>query len=287
MAKTQHLKRRIRSIRNTMQVTRAMKMVSAARLRRAQDRIVAARPYARRMLAVLRSLAGRAGHEAHPLLQEREVRRVDAVVISSDRGLCGSFNANILKTAAAFADRQVGHALLIHPVGRKSRDYFRRRTFDVGREWTDLLRNLNYASASEIADVVIERYTKAETDAVYVVYNEFKSAIAQTPVVERILPIADHEFDAKHAPAVEDYIYEPDAQVLFDRLLPGHVEIQIFRALLESAAAEHAARMSAMESATSNASELIDTLTLRMNRVRQASITTEIIEVVSGAQALG
>lgn len=287
MAKTQHLKRRIRSIRSTMQVTRAMKMVSAARLRRAQDRIIAARPYARRMLAVLESLARRASHEAHPLLQEREIRRVDVLVISSDRGLCGSFNTNILKTAAAFADSQRGRETRIHPIGRKAREYFRRRRYHVGREWTEVLRNLDYATSAAISRFVIERYAAAEVDAVYLVYNEFKSAIAQTPVVERILPIADHEIEAGKPAAVEDYIYEPDAQSLFDRLLPYHVEVQVFRALLESAAAEHAARMTAMESATSNASELVDTLTLRMNRVRQASITTEIIEVVSGAQALG
>lgn len=286
MAKTQHLKRRIRSIRNTMQVTRAMKMVSAARLRRAQDRIIAARPYARRMLAVLRSVARRASHDAHPLLQERDIRRADVIVISSDRGLCGSFNANIIKTAASFVDSQKGRDVRIHPIGRKARDYFRRRAYELGREWNDVLRNLDYATAAEIGHFVIDRYTDSEVDAVYLVYNEFKSAIAQTPVVERLLPIADHEFEAQGPVAVEDYLYEPDAQSLFDRVLPEHVEIQVFRALLESAAAEHAARMSAMESATSNASELIDTLTLRMNRVRQASITTELIEVVSGAQAL-
>ena len=286
MAKTQHLKRRIRSIRNTMQVTRAMKMVSAARLRRAQERIIAARPFARRMMTVLRSVALRANPEAHPLLQERPIRRVDVVVISSDRGLCGSFNANILKTAAAFINSQSGREVIVHPIGRKARDYFRRRNYTIGRERTDILKALEYASSAGIGRYFIERYANAEVDAVYIVYNEFKSAIAQTPVVERILPIRQQEISENVGP-VEDYIYEPDAETLFDWLLPYYVEIEAFQALLESAAAEHAARMAAMESATSNASELIDSLTLRMNRVRQASITTEIIEVVSGAQALG
>lgn len=286
MAKTQHLKRRIRSVKNTMQVTRAMKMISAARLKRAQERIISARPYARQMSAVLRSLAARANPELHPLLQVREPKRVEVVVIAGDRGLCGSFNTNILKTAAALIAQKGGSALVVQPIGRKAADYFRKRKYTVHKERTDVFRNLDWPVAESIASGVVDRYVGNEVDAVYVVYNEFKSTMQQSPVVERLLPIESREIEAGAAPA-EDYIYEPSAQVLFERLLPNHVEVQIFRALLESVAAEHAARMTAMDSATNNAGELIEKLTLNMNRVRQASITTELIEVVSGAQALG
>lgn len=289
MAKTQHLKRRIRSVKNTMQVTRAMKMVSAARLRRSQDRIIAARPYAHRMRDVLRSLAGRANPELHPLLEVRPERRVEVVVASSDRGLCGSFNTNIAKTAAAFLETLEGKDVTLVPVGRKVRDYFRRRGRTFRREFSDVLRNLDYTTAVEIGGELIDRYVAGEVDAVYLIYNEFKSAIAQKPVVERLLPIAGSDLGAGEDEEAggEDYLYEPSPEALFRDLLPLHVRTQVFHALLESVAAEHASRMTAMDSATKNAKELIDRLTLRMNRVRQASITTEIIEVVSGAQALG
>lgn len=286
MAKTQHLRRRIRSIRNTMQVTKAMKMVSAARLRRAQERIVTARPFANRMREVLRSVAARANPELHPLLQRREERRVDVVVVAADRGLCGSFNTNILKTAAGFLAELGGRELSLTVVGKKSREYFQRRMRGrIRREWVDVFRKVDFATAQEIAGELIDRYVSGETDAVYLVYNEFKSVIQQRPVVERVLPIEREEFAPKSFR--QDYIFEPDAQSLFDRLLPISIKVQVFRSMLESAAAEHAARMTAMDSATSNAQELVESLTLRMNRVRQASITTEIIEVVSGAQALG
>lgn len=286
MAKTQHLRRRIRSIRNTMQVTKAMKMVSAARLRRAQERIVTARPFANRMREVLRSVAARANSELHPLLQRREERRVDVVVVAADRGLCGSFNTNILKTAAGFLAELGGREVSLTVVGKKSREYFQRRMRGrIRREWVDVFRKVDFATAQEIAGELIDRYVSGETDAVYLVYNEFKSVIQQRPVVERVLPIEREEFAPKSFR--QDYIFEPDAQSLFDRLLPISIKVQVFRSMLESAAAEHAARMTAMDSATSNAQELVESLTLRMNRVRQASITTEIIEVVSGAQALG
>lgn len=286
MAKTQHLKRRIRSVKNTMQVTRAMKMVSAARLRRSQDRIIAARPYAHRMRDVLRSLAGRANPETHPLLEVRPERRVEVVVVSSDRGLCGSFNTNIAKTAAAFLATLEGKDVALVPVGRKVRDYFRRRGRRFRREFSDVIRNLDYPTAVEIGGELIDRYIAGEVDAVYLIYNEFKSAIAQKPVVERLLPIASSDIGGSEEEAgAEDYLYEPSPEALFRDLLPLHVRTQVFHALLESVAAEHASRMTAMDSATKNAKELIDKLTLRMNRVRQASITTEIIEVVSGAQA--
>jgi F-type H+-transporting ATPase subunit gamma len=288
MAKTQHLKRRIRSVKNTMQVTRAMKMVSAARLRRAQDRIIAARPYARRMNEVLHSLAARANREMHPLLAIRPEERIDVVVIASDRGLCGSFNGTIMKTAAAFLERQTGKDAGVFPVGRKSREFFRKQTTPIRHEWADVLRKLDYPVAQEIANHLMDRFESGATDAVYVVYNEFRSAIVQKPVVERLLPIDGTDLSPTRTPmSTEEHLFEPSAQRLFESLLPLHVTTQIYRALMESAAAEHGARMTAMDSATKNAKELIDRLTLRMNRVRQASITTEIIEVVSGAQALG
>ena len=267
-----------------MQVTRAMKMVSAAKLRRAQERIVAARPYARRMLEVLRSLASRANPEAHPLLAIREERRVDLLVITGDKGLCGSFNTNVYKKAIAFLEERPGCDVRLHLLGRKGRDRFRRDRRPSAAEWTDFFRTLSAETAAEVARGLMDSYAVAETDGVYVVYNEFKSMIQQRPVVERLLPL-DRPTLAP-GQAAEDYLYEPGAEALFAELLPRHVDVQVYRSLLESAAAENAARMTAMDSASNNAADLIDSLTLNMNRVRQASITTEIIEVVSGAEAL-
>ncbi len=285
MAKTQDIKRRIRSIQNTRQLTKAMKMVSAAKMRRATEQIVKARPYALTMRAVLGSLAVRANPEAHPLLAVRPERRVEVVVVTADRGLCGSFNSQLIRTAARFLEGHADAELSVQAVGKKGRDFFRRRGVPLRREWIDVFRQVEISTAREIAREVMERYAAESLDAVYVVYNEFKSAIAQKPIAERLLPIDREEIAA--GATIEDYIYEPDPEALFEKLLPRHVEIQVYRALLESAAAEHAARMTAMDSATRNAGELIDKLTLHMNRVRQAAITTEIIEVVSGAQALG
>jgi len=284
MAKTQDLRRRISSIRNTRQLTKAMKTVSAAKLRRAQDAMLAARPYADQMQKVLKSLASRANPEAHPLLARHGDQRVRALVITSDRGLCGSFNVNICRAATAFFEEYRERDLELLTVGRKGRDYFRRRNYTMGRDWEDVLRTVGYTTAVDIAQFLIEAYVKDDVDTVFIVYNEFKSAMQQQPVVEQLLPIERLDLEAGES---EDYIYEPDAASLFNALLPKHVEFQIYRALRESVAAEHAARMTAMDAATRNAGELIDKLTLHMNRVRQASITTEIIEVVSGAEALG
>jgi len=283
MAKTQDLRRRIRSVRNTMQLTRAMKMVAAAKLRRSQERIMRARPYAQRTLKVLRSLAARANPEEHPLLSRHGEQRVELVVLTADRGLCGSFNAGIIRTAQLFIERLEGRELAINAVGRKGRDYFGRRATLV-RTWPDVFRNVEFATAQQIAADVIARYAAHEVDGIWLVYNEFKSAIQARPVVQPLLPIEPAELH--DGGAAEDYLYEPEPGALFAALLPHYVENQVFHAMLESAAAEHAARMTAMESATKNAGELIDALTLKMNRVRQASITTEIIEVVSGAEAL-
>jgi len=268
-----------------MQLTKAMKMVAAAKLRRSQDRIVRARPFARRMQDVLRSLAARANPETHPLLQVRPERRVEIVVIGADRGLCGSFNASVNKSSFAFLRSHDAGNRIVQTVGRKPREYFRRRNVALEHEWLDVARDLGYPLAENIATGFLDRYTAGTVDAVYVAYNEFKSAIQQHAVIEKLLPVEPAE--VRPGDTADDYIYEPDAATLFGELLPTYVKVQLYRALLESNAAEQAARMTAMESATKNAGELIESLTLHMNRVRQSSITTEIIEVVSGAAALG
>lgn len=292
MANVLDIRRRIRSVKNTQQITKAMKMVSAAKLRRAQERILNARPYANRMLAVLNSLALRA-HQAldplepeqvHPLLAERGLDRIELVVITGDKGLCGAFNTNILKAAQNFLEERSNKQLNLELVGRKARDFFKRRRWTIHHEYVNIFARVHYEHAKSIAQAVIEEYSKGELDAVYLVYNEFKSIIQQRIVVERLLPIA--KLELRENENATDYIYEQPPHVIFDDLLPKHVEVQVFSALLESAAAEHAARMTAMDSATNNASDMIESLTLNMNRARQAAITKEIIEIVSGAAAL-
>ena len=286
MAKTQDLKRRIRSISNTMQLTKAMKMVSAAKLRRAQERILNARPYAQQTLSILRSLAARASEESHPLLQSRVGTKAQMIVVAGDKGLCGAFNSNIVRAAEEFAkDTLSGHEITVTPVGKKSFEYFGRSGWTIDQHWTDLFRNIEFSHAEAIAAAVTERFLSGEVDRVYVAYNEFKSAISANPVVQPLLPI--QRIELQEGDSAEHYIYEPSADALLKALLPHYVRHLIFQALLESCAAEHAARMTAMGNASTNASELIESLTLTMNRVRQASITTEIIEVVSGAEALG
>ena len=278
------LRRRVRSVKNTQQVTKAMKMVSAAKLRRAQDRILSARPFAIRMLEVLNSLATRADPKVHPLLAVREPRRVEVVVITADKGLAGAFNANILKEAVSFLEKARAEELELQVIGRKARDFFRRRSYTIRAEHVGIFRELTYEDSKKGARPIMDRYMEGSLDAVYLIYNQFKNVMQQDVVVERLLPLEKLHFDL---PEEEfDYIYEPTAEEILKDLLPTHVEYQLWRALLESAAAEHAARMTAMESATKNASELIDHLTLTMNRARQAAITNEILEVVSGAEAL-
>jgi F-type H+-transporting ATPase subunit gamma len=283
MAKTQDLKRRIRSVKNTMQLTKAMRMVAAAKLRRAQERMMKSRPYTYGLQRVLRSLAARANPEEHPLLQIHGDKKVEIVVITADKGLCGAFNSGIVRTAERFARGQRNKQLSWYTVGKKGRDYFARR-MQVDRQEIDIFRDVQYVDAKRIADDLIERYINEELDQIHLVFNEFKSAIQAKPIVMQLLPIEPEEIGAGEI--ADEYIYEPSAEKLFNELLPGYVRMQVYHALLESMAAEHAARMTAMESATNNAGELIESLTLTMNRVRQASITTEIIEVVSGAEAL-
>lgn len=290
MASLRDLRRRTRSVKNTQQITKAMKMVSAAKLRRAQDAILSARPFAKKMLDVLNSLATRAAPEGHPLLREREPRHVDVIVITADKGLCGSFNANILKKAEDFLKGIRCDKLELQVVGKKARDYFKRRDYPIGRVFPDVFRDLSYDTAGEVARPLIERYSREDpeaedrVDAVYLIYNEFKSVIQQDVVIERLLPLEKLSFEKIEEEL--DYIYEPSAAIIYDAVIPRHVEYQVWHALLESAAAEHAARMTAMENATKNASELIEKLTLTMNKVRQANITTEILEVVGGAEAI-
>ena len=340
------IRRRIRSVTNTRQITKAMKMVSAAKLRRAQERALAARPYAQMLVNVLKSLVSRveiydpvSGEPRHPLLAQRPENNVLLIVVTGDKGLAGAFNTNILKAALRFLHTKKGKNIEIETIGRKGRDFLRRRypasepkkvasqespAIAIVGERVGVLNKVDYAMASELAERVIDRYGNGEIDSVYLLYNEFKSMIAQRLIVEQVLPIeqigeaairqaeemglkekkqaleaareagvgirpADtREIDAaaaKFATAPVDYIYEQPPEELFRSLLPKYVGIQIFRALQESVAAEHAARMTAMDAATNNATDMIDSLTLAMNRARQAKITKEIIEIVSGAAA--
>jgi F-type H+-transporting ATPase subunit gamma len=274
------IRRRIRSVKSTQQITKAMKMVSAAKLRRAQESMFAARPYARKMGEVLHSLASRAP-PAHPLLQERGNDRILGVVVTSDKGLCGGFNANILRMVQNFVKENAARDVSLEVVGRKARDYFRRRHVRIRAEHVGVFTSLQYATAQKIAREVIRAFTEREVDEVWVVYNEFKSVIQQRIVAKRLLPVERASVDPEE-PAL-DYLYEPGPHAIFQGILPKYVEIQVWQALLESAAAEHGARMAAMDSATNNAADMIERLTLYMNKVRQAAITKEIIEVVSGA----
>jgi F-type H+-transporting ATPase subunit gamma len=273
LANTRDLRRRIRSVKNTQQLTRAMKMVAAARLRRAQEQILAARPYAHRMREVLARLAANTDVDSHPLLAERGNERVEVLVVTSDRGLCGSFNSSIIKRTEKFLAEPGRQNTPMHLVGRKAADYFKRRPVTVHASYSDVFRNFG----------LIQRFIGGELDAVYMCFNEFKSAIAQDVVVQKLLPLERIEAAESH----HEYLYEPPPKELLDALLHRHVNVQLWAALLESNAAENGARMSAMDAATKNAGELIDKLTLQMNRIRQAAITREIIEVVSGADALG
>ena len=285
------IRRRIRSVKSTQQITKAMKMVAASKLRRSQERVLAARPYARTLGATLASVAGRLparddGAPVHPLLAQREEKKVILVVVTGDKGLCGAFNTNVNRAAGAFLreKRGAGVEVSLVTLGRKAVDFWKRRTVPVLDARPGLFQRFGYDTASEVARSLAARFTGGEVDAVYVVYNEFKSVISQVVGVRRLLPIELGELEATDAGT--DYLFEPGPDVILGRLLPRHVEFQLFRVLLESNAAENAARMTAMESATKNAGEMIDSLTLTYNRARQAKITKELIEIVSGAEAL-
>ncbi|MGD9904130.1 MAG: ATP synthase F1 subunit gamma [Vicinamibacterales bacterium] len=280
------IRRRVRATKSTQQITKAMKMVSSSKLRRAQERIVRSRPYAQEMLRVFNSLAGRVDPAAHPLLTDDPLAgRTLLVVISADRGLCGSFNTNVIKTTAQYVvdhPGEPGREVALALVGRKGRDFFHRRGFDVKYEEVGLFQNVKWAHAQAIANTCIKEFLGPDVSSVYLVYNEFRSVMSQRVVLERLLPIPRLEAAAG---SQVDYLFEPSPAELLDTLLPFHVAVQVNRALLESSAAEHAARMTAMDAATRNAKEMVDRLTLYMNKVRQAAITREIIEIVAGAQA--
>jgi F-type H+-transporting ATPase subunit gamma len=286
------IRRRIRAVKSTQQITKAMKTVAASRLRRAQERIIRARPFAQQALHVLTHVASRVPSTAHPLLAAPGGETLSGptmlIVVTADRGLCGGFNTNIIKEAGKFIAQTPGRHVALGLVGRKGRDYFRRHGFDVRFEDVDFFQNVTFDHAQAIARAAIEDFTSDYVKSVYLVYNEFKSVIQQRVVVDQLLPIPRADVltePSEELPGVE-YLFEPDPADIFRDLLPRHIEVQVFRALLESVAAEHAARMTAMDAATKNSAEMISALTLYMNKVRQAAITREIIEVVSGAEAL-
>ena len=292
------IRRRIRAVKSTQQITKAMKTVAASKLRRAQDRIQQARPFAAQMQRVLNSLAGRVDPSAHPLLDERREPRAGGrtllFVITADRGLCGSFNANVIKASGHFVVEHTQRPVALGLVGRRGRDFFARRGLEIAFERVNLFARLSLEDAREIARTSIEAFTGGEVDAVYLAYNEFRSVLAQRVVVEQLLPIPREALGVPEGAAqgqqgvagATEYLYEPAPEQLFTTLLPTHVEVQVYRALLESNAAFYAAQMTAMDAATRNSGEMIESLTLYMNKVRQAAITREIIEVVSGAGAL-
>lgn len=287
MANLKEIKKRIGSVKNTQQITKAMKMVSAAKLRRAQDAVVAARPYSDKMKEVLTSIAARDIETTHPLLEQREKRNALVLLVTADRGLCGGFNSNIAKAATKFVEQQTddyaGYTLRI--VGKKGNDLLKRRKeLTIDKVYENITGSITYATAALLGQEIVEDYEAEQYDAVYIVYNQFHSAINQEVTINQLLPIVPEE--AQEELYVADYIYEPSAERVLHSILPKYIEVQIFEALLESVASEHGARMSSMDSATKNASEMIDKLTLQYNRARQAAITKELMEIVSGAESI-
>lgn len=283
MPNTLDLRRRIRSVKNTRQITKAMKMVAAAKLRRAQQRMIAARPYAAGLSTVLRSVAARVDAARHPLLAEREEHRVLLIVISGDKGLAGAFNTNIFKATQRLIAERHWEEVSVMPIGRKAADFFKRRSYPVRHQPVHVFQALTVETARELSGLIASDYIEDKVDAVYVIFTEFRSVISQVVRVNRLLPIPREEQET--SAQLIDYLYEPSPEGILSDLLPRYLEFQIYRALLESAAAEQGARMTAMEAASKNASEMIDSLTLSYNRIRQAAITKEIIEIVSGAAA--
>jgi len=285
MATLRDIRRRIRSVQSTQKITRAMKLVAAAKLRRAQERITEARPYALKMAELLASLVTRAGDDAHPLLARRTTGRKRLVIITADKGLCGAFNSNILRASLAFLREQGQTDITLVVVGKKARDFYRRRQWDVKAEMLGFFDQLAYGHAQELAGQLISSYLAQDVDEVHLLYNEFRSVAVQRVKREQLLPIAA-EAAADGQGATGDYIYEPSPEGILAALLPRHVTTQVFRALMESVAGEHGARMTAMESATKNAKEMIDVLTIQYNKARQERITKELLDIVGGAEAL-
>ncbi len=288
MATLRDIKRRIKAVQSTSKITKAMKMVAAAKFRKAQQRMLEMRPYADRMNTILSSLAGSAEGETHPLLVVRPRKNIQVLVLTSDRGLCGAFNTNIMKAATRHIDelKKEGFEVGISIVGRKARDYYRRRGIETTKTWTGISGKISYANAQEIAADIIENYTNETIDEVVLIFNEFKSAIAQQVVVQRLLPLEPIKASEEETLPIYNFIYEPSKQEIFSRLVPKNVEIQVFRALLESQASEEAARMAAMENATRAANDMIGSLSLQYNKARQASITKELMDIVGGVEAL-
>jgi F-type H+-transporting ATPase subunit gamma len=297
-ASLRDIRKRITSVRSTQKITKAMKMVAAAKLRRAQESVLAVRPYAAKMFEMLNRLAQRASMEAHPLLAFREPKRVEVVVFASDRGLCGAFNMNLIQRAERFLTEEKGRSeeIALSFFGRKGRDYFRKRKVNIRREYVNFFGKVDYLLASRLGQELVRDYFDNRVDRIYLLYSEFRSAIQQRVILKRILPVTSAEMlegaaEPSNAPGKTaskgvDYLYEPSEGEILDKLLPMYVEVQVYQALLETVASEYGARMTAMENATSNAAEMIDKLTLIYNKARQASITKELIEIVSGAEAL-
>ncbi|HET7451885.1 MAG TPA: ATP synthase F1 subunit gamma [Thermoanaerobaculia bacterium] len=284
MASLIDIRRRLKSVKNTQQITKAMKMVAAAKLRRSQDRVVAARPYAAALRDVLANVSARVREARHPLLAERDEKSVLLMVVAGDKGLAGAFNANIHRTVGTLLREKGWEKVTLLAVGKKANDFWRRRSIPIVAAYPGIFARVEYTHAKEIAAILTEKFVSGEIDSAYVVYNEFRSIIAQIVRVERVLPIARTTMSA--AEQGIDYLFEPDPAEILARLLPRYLEFVVFKVLLESAASENGARMTAMDSATKNAGELIDGLTLTYNRARQARITKELIEIVSGAAAL-
>jgi F-type H+-transporting ATPase subunit gamma len=286
MATLRDIQRRIRSVQSTQKITRAMKLVAAAKLRRAQERILSARPYANKMAELLGNLVSGADGAPHPLLEQREGPRRQIVIITADRGLAGAFNANILRRAVDLIRESSSAGVTLVVVGRKARDFFRRRPHTIKRDMVGFWDRLAYSHAAELADAFMQQYVDNEVDEVFLLYNEFRSVALQRPVRQQLLPIPRTAAPAGEAVAPVDYIYEPGPEAILGDLLPRHVRMQVYRALMESLAGEYGARMTAMEAATKNAKEMIDVLTIQYNKARQEKITKELLDIVGGAEAL-
>ncbi|PYM98573.1 MAG: ATP synthase F1 subunit gamma [Candidatus Rokuibacteriota bacterium] len=279
------IQRRIRSVQSTQKITRAMKLVAAAKLRRAQDRILAARPYAGKMKELLGNLVAGADGAIHPLLEQREGPRRQVVIVTADKGLAGAFNSNVLRRSLEFIRSSNTQEVTLVVVGRKARDFYRRRQWSIKRDMLGFWDRLAYGHAQELADYFMQQYLAGEVDEVHLIYNEFRSVAVQRPVREQLLPIPRAE-DGAGTGADVDYVYEPNPETILGDLLPRHVRMQVYRALMESLAGEYGARMTAMEAATKNAKEMIDVLTIQYNKARQEKITKELLDIVGGAEAL-
>jgi len=289
MAALRDIKKRIQSVKNTQQITRAMKLVAAAKMRRAQENVLSARPYAEKMQEVLSSLTARAEESSHPLFTMREEKNILILLCSSDRGLCGPFNANIFRAATELIRENEGKGIFMSAIGGKGVDFFKSKNVEMQKSYLDYSRKIGYPLASEIGHDAVEIFTREKVDKVYLIYNRFVSVLKQDVITSTLLPVeppAKTEDDKDHEDAPMEYLYEPSAEAILADILKKNIEVQIYQALLESWASENGARMAAMDSATSNAQDMIARLTLRYNRARQAAITTELIEILSGADAL-